>query len=273
MTYQTIETSVDDGKPIELLEINYSTEVWRYTSAEREVIHNLQTYEPLPMRHGSIAPTGDASTSNLTLELAKETPVGSLFLIQPPSEVITMTLFSKHFGDDEFTVLWKGRILNCEFEDPFFKFNCESVFSSLQRIGIPRRFSVGCTHNLYGVGCRVLRDAYRTDGVALTITGIDLTSGAAGAVPDGYFAGGYVTWVHNVRGNLESRMITYSEGASGLIRLVAVPNGLSLGQEIKIYAGCDHRVQTCKDKFNNVPNFGGQPFIPQKNPFGGTTLY
>jgi uncharacterized phage protein (TIGR02218 family) len=273
MTFETIELSVDDGQPIELYEIVYSTEIWRYTTADRPVVIDFLTYEPLPIKRGTIAPTGDASTSNLVVELAKESPLGRLFLIQPPSEVITITIFSKHFQDAEFTVIWKGRITNCEFSDPFLKFNCESIFSSLQRVGIPRRFSVGCTHDLYGNGCRVTREAYRLDGVVLTMDGVDLTTGAAGALPDGYFAGGYMTWVHNVRGNLESRMIIYSQGDIGLIRLVAVPNGLGLGQEIKIYAGCDHKQATCHNKFGNVINFGGQPYIPQKNPFGGTTLY
>src|SRR3546814_2715916 len=41
------------------------------------------------------------------------------------------------------------------------------------------------------------------------------------------------------------------------------------GTAISLYPGCDHRRMTCKDKFNNILNYGGFDWIPTKNPMGG----
>ena len=44
------------------------------------------------------------------------------------------------------------------------------------------------------------------------------------------------------------------------------------GQVIDIFPGCDHLRTTCAGKFANGDNFGGFPYIPNINPFGGTAI-
>jgi len=39
-----------------------------------------------------------------------------------------------------------------------------------------------------------------------------------------------------------------------------------VGKQVIVYAGCDKTPQTCKNKFNNLQNFRGFPYIPVKNP-------
>lgn len=39
------------------------------------------------------------------------------------------------------------------------------------------------------------------------------------------------------------------------------------GDSVNIKPGCDKTIQTCKNKFNNVDNFNGEPYIPAKNVF------
>jgi len=44
--------------------------------------------------------------------------------------------------------------------------------------------------------------------------------------------------------------------------------------QIKAYPGCNHALNgDCHNKFNNALNYQGQPFIPKKNPFAGSTIY
>ena len=40
-----------------------------------------------------------------------------------------------------------------------------------------------------------------------------------------------------------------------------------VGQDVDVFAGCDHTVDTCDQKFDNVINYGGWPYVPSKNPF------
>ena len=39
------------------------------------------------------------------------------------------------------------------------------------------------------------------------------------------------------------------------------------GDTLRFYAGCDHAPTTCRSKFNNFPQFGGFPNVPDFNPF------
>jgi uncharacterized phage protein (TIGR02218 family) len=41
-----------------------------------------------------------------------------------------------------------------------------------------------------------------------------------------------------------------------------MPYPLTIGTSMTLYPGCDKTVYTCRDKFNNVVNFQGEPFIP-----------
>ena len=49
-------------------------------------------------------------------------------------------------------------------------------------------------------------------------------------------------------------------------RLLFMPTTLQVGTSIKLYVGCDRTIGVCQDTFGNLPNFGGMPYIPKKNP-------
>lgn len=273
MTFQGIEISVDNGRPVELLQINYSTNQWYYTSSQESIIYNGNTYIPLAYERSSLVADDDTAKSSLTIKLPQDVPVAELYRIQPPSEVVTVTVFGEHYLDNDFQTFWKGRIVNATQSPPLFEITCESLFSSLQRVGLRRRYSTQCSHVLYGPKCTVAREAFKTSGVVTALTGATVRVAAVIGQPTDYFAGGYINWVHNVRNNNEFRMIRASVSINGDLVLASQPTGLSIGQTVSIYAGCDHTLPTCINKFNNSLNFGGTPYIPQKNPFGGSSIY
>jgi uncharacterized phage protein (TIGR02218 family) len=41
-----------------------------------------------------------------------------------------------------------------------------------------------------------------------------------------------------------------------------LPFDIEVGDDVRLVAGCDKTLATCRDKFNNVINFRGEPFIP-----------
>ena len=47
----------------------------------------------------------------------------------------------------------------------------------------------------------------------------------------------------------------------GSVYLLQNTKMLSVGDYYEIYAGCDKTLATCKEKFNNVINFRGEPYI------------
>lgn len=275
MTFAAIETSADEGRPLELLKVSYLTNNWHYTTSEESVTYDGQVYAPLPIKHSAIALTGDVAKSQLTISVPQDCPVGELFRVQPPTGVVSVTLFAKHVGDAEVKAIWKGRIVNVTWEQPWLNLTTESVFSSLQRLGLRRKYGTQCPHPLYSVGnglCNVVKASYKTDYAVTSITGATVNCAAAAGAAVDHFAGGVVTWIHAESGYLEQRMVKSSD-ASGNFVLTSQPPGLVVGAALSTYPGCDHSLDTCHSKFANALNFGGMPFIPTKNPFNGSTLY
>lgn len=78
----------------------------------------------------------------------------------------------------------------------------------------------------------------------------------------GYFAQGVITFTSGPNSGLKRTVASYAAG--GLITLVLpLPVAPVAGNTFSIVPGCDKQMLTCEQKFNNLINFGGQPFIPQ----------
>lgn len=272
MSYGSIEITEDQGSPVEIVEFIYSGATFLYTTSEVPIVYMANTYVPMQMKRGDIAPTGDATRANITLLVPKDCPVVDIFKFGPPSELVTITVLSNHFGSGDFITVWKGRITNLDWKEEWAELNIESAYASLQRMGVRRKYGVGCPHVLYSPvpGCGALRDNFSSEGAVLSLTGLVLSVGEAGGKPDDYYAGGYLQYVNSNKGNTEYRMIRSSVGSSGFLTLSSAPIGLTAAQIVKIYAGCDHSLSMCANKFNNQVNYGGMPFIPLKNPFSSS---
>jgi uncharacterized phage protein (TIGR02218 family) len=139
----------------------------------------------------------------------------------------------------------------------------------LQRTGLRRLYQRHCPHVLYGGLCRASAVTHRVQGTVSGTSGTTVTVPAAAGVPAGHFSGGYATW--SAGGITEKRMIVSHAGES--LTLASAPPGLAVGATVMLYPGCDHTLATCEAKFANSANFGGFPFIPTKNPFGGSPIY
>lgn len=78
--------------------------------------------------------------------------------------------------------------------------------------------------------------------------------------PDGYFNKGLLEPVGGQA--IGVRMEVSRSTGTELHLLLPSPMPLSIGDMVKLTAGCDGELKTCKTRFNNVLNFRGEPFIP-----------
>lgn len=92
----------------------------------------------------------------------------------------------------------------------------------------------------------------------------------ADVLPSGYFSGGYIEWEVAI-GIVERRFI--SDHTDAALTVTSAVGTLPGGTPVKIYPGCDHTLATCNTKFANAINYGGMPYIPTKNPFGGSPVF
>ena len=268
MTYASRENSIDSGAPIELYEWAMESLRWRYTSADAAQTHLGQTYEPEAISGSTISSSTEVEKASLTVIGPRNLSIADLFVAATPSSVVTLTVYRDHLGEGDWQTYWKGRVVNAAFRGDTLELTHESVFTSLARSGLRRRYQLGCPHVLYQGECGVLPASYLETYSVDTITGTTLTAPASGEHPTGYFSGGMIVYQDSATGATTRKFIK-SSNSDGTIVLATFPFGLSAGQFADFYPGCDHTLATCESKFGNVVNYGGMPYIPKgENPFG-----
>lgn len=282
MSFTEFETSRDRGEPLNLFLFQYGPDAAHrlgMTDAEQPIVFDGTSYIPEPMSRDTLKASGTLDKSMLEIRTDRDNPVAELFRIYPPSQVVRLSIFQGHRDDPErqFLVVWTGRVLNVKWEGSECRFSCEPIATSLRRPGLRRRYQIACPHILYGPICRANKEAATSpatvvtanDGsrsmvVNYTLNGDDLRT----------FRGGTVEWT-TPDGLRESRTILrlQGEGARTTLTLGGIIRQLPAGYTVNLVRGCGHNLDDCGNLHQNLPNYGGMPWIPSKNPIGRYSPY
>jgi len=115
-----------------------------------------------------------------------------------------------------------------------------------------------CLHTLYDSGCALSRSSFSTNGTvgAGSTASVIIWSGASAN-----YAQGTMTFTSGDNDGVSTTIGSANPGTSlALIYpLEAVP---APGDTFTVAFGCDHTPATCQNKFNNLVNFRGFPFVP-----------
>lgn len=274
MTYNAQEVSVYGGQPIELYTLTRGPFTYRFTSTDFDVFAFGNTYLSGQLKRSKIEQTQDRTRCPLNFMCDKDLDFLLPFRGAPPSDVTMVTLSRYHRTDvgEEMTTPWIGRITNVKFLEREADVRCEPAFTSMQRPTLRRMYQTNCPHLLYGPSCGVIEGSYLTLASVDSITGSGgrvITATEIGLFASGYFSGGRLDWVHD--GVFDRRFIAGHTGSSVTINLPL--QGLSPGDVVYVYPGCDHTIATCNSKFANKLNYGGQLHYPGVNPMTGNPVY
>jgi uncharacterized phage protein (TIGR02218 family) len=267
MSYAVADASVHDGAPIECYLFAGQLKEYRYTSAESLITLDGREYEPLPIKRGSVK-SGSQADDSLSLEI--ELPIDCdlvrdyAYLNAPAS--LMLSVFRVHretnFATDS-VLLWKGEVLSFSVAGRTAKARVPSIFSAALSSDCPTVFYQNpCNHVLFDARCKVSRASFSTSTTVLDAAQTNATVVDDG-FPDNFLAGGEMV---NSR-NGERRMIV--DNQVNLITINFAFVDLRVGDSVTLTAGCDHSWTTCRSKFSNGDNYGGDPFIPSENPFQG----
>ena len=102
--------------------------------------------------------------------------------------------------------------------------------------------------------------------VATTVSSVSGVSLVVAALPQPDQWARYGQAYHLASG--ESRSVLAQVGTTLTLDVPFATIGV--GNDLAVYAGCDHSVTTCRTKFNNVANFGGHPHMINENPSSPT---
>ncbi|EXT84269.1 DUF2163 domain-containing protein [Acinetobacter baumannii] len=153
-------------------------------------------------------------------------------------------------------VLFEGRIVEPELDR--YEINA-SVVSEVDdlKLQMPRNlYTPGCLNTLFDGACGLSRDNFSvTTSVQAGSTTNRILCNLS--QPQGWFTQGVVEFVNT---GIKRTVRLHESGALLLtLQLLEVP---SVGQTIKVYPGCDKRLDTCDNRFNNRSRFRGAPFVP-----------
>lgn len=269
MTYADREVSAYDGQPNELFTFLRSGAVWRYTSGDEDIVAESFTYTAIPMERSKIEQTQEAARSAIDIVISKTAEFVQQYISYPPTAVVSLTIKRYHVGLAEYVTVWVGRVINVSFTEKQATIRCEPIQTTMKRPILRLVYQPNCPHVLYGSACTVNRSIFALNATLSGVSANVLSSSAFGSFSANYFAGGYVTYNNGI--SQETRFITSS--ISSDITLNVPFNSIPSNADVTVYPGCDHTLQTCNDKFGNVLNYGGQPFYPGRNPFGGNPIF
>jgi hypothetical protein len=166
----------------------------------------------------------------------------------------------------ETDVIFLGQIKDVSFKGLQAKATCVS-FSHFLKEPIPIwRYQLTCNHRLFDDYCRLTKEDYKIQGEITSIDGLIISIDILSTLEDGYLVGG------EIKKNSESRKIISQTENS--ITVSYVFTELQVEDIVDLYPGCDGRIETCRDTFDNILNYLGFPFIPleHENPALRTNL-
>lgn len=270
MTFQAVDQSQERGAPVDLYEFIYGpTEdmVYRYTNANQTLMSAGKTYNPIPIKRAAVKTNGKFEKHNVEIRMPIDIPLSDMFLPYPPPQVVRVYIRQRHLSDldEQAPIIWYGRIISSGRQGHEAILTCDNAILSWKRPGLKRNWQHGCPLLLYGPRCRADPDDFR---VHFAVEDIDAEGdlvfppGWYGSWTPAHFIRGTVSWQseygQEYRTVLKSSMtgVTFT----GFIRDIEV------GTELTMWLGCKHDMNDCRNVFDNILNYGGQPWIPFKNP-------
>lgn len=156
-------------------------------------------------------------------------------------------------------ILFEGRVAEAIASRTEAKLTVRSDLELLN-IKLPRNlYQPGCIHTLFDAGCGLSKAAFAVNTSTTSGSTRDTLNCGLGQAA-GYFDLGTVTFTGGPNAGVTRTVKFYSPGVFKLsYPLPSIPN---LGDGFTAYPGCDKLQATCQNKFNNLANFRGFPYVP-----------
>jgi uncharacterized phage protein (TIGR02218 family) len=264
MTYEQNELSVSGGNPYFLYSFAVGSVVNYFTSGAADVVYGGNTYLASPISHQGINQSGKLERVSLDIVFPKSDTFAKSYFTPNYSDVQTVTILRGHYDvAGEYEVMWKGRVVSYEADGDQITLACESIQTTMRRLGLRAKYQRTCRHALYGTGCGVDINNFWINATVASITGLSVTLTFDGAdeEADDYYRGGIIE---------KAGQYSFIKSDKSNVMNIQYPiEGLAVSDVVRVAAGCNLSKTQCHAKFNNILNFGGSPGIPTENPFGG----
>lgn len=155
--------------------------------------------------------------------------------------------------------LFEGSLIEPEMDRNQIHVNVTSD-TDILKVKMPRNlYQPSCLNTLFDSGCGLLKDNFM---VETTIQSNSTNNRILCSLnqPQGWFTQGVVEFTQGVNRGIKRTVRLHESGALLLtLPLLEMP---VVGEVIKVYPGCDKRIDTCHNRFNNRARIRCTPFVP-----------
>jgi uncharacterized phage protein (TIGR02218 family) len=137
-------------------------------------------------------------------------------------------------------------------------------YKDILSINMPRNiYQPGCMNTLYDSACRVNKATFTLTGALVSGSTTSSLNTNSLAPATGYFNLGGIEFTSGVNEGIIAQIQTHTHGSPSTITIIPpLPNVPGATDSFSIWPGCDKRAFTCQNKFSNLVNFRGLPFVP-----------
>lgn len=262
MSYETKENSQSDGEPFECYEFTSPIGTFRYTSLPSEVTLGGNTYVPTAITRGSVVISMVIDTlQTVDFQLPLLSDIAQAYLGSVLPDYLTVRVYRGHVGETDFVTEWYGESVKYSIVSGKFVIKTQSVLQAKvlgQATTVYTQY--GCNNKVYDARCKALKSAFTQSTEVVKVDNYNITVLNQGYDNDELQLG---TMISDRTG--EER--TIQGNTNQLISITYPFFDIVKGDTVKLVLGCDNRMATCRDRFDNVANYTGFRYMPLVNPF------
>lgn len=266
--FDTLEKSIQDAQPIELYTFQLPAGTYRLTSAAYDVTFGGVLYQKAQLRRGHANTTTIGTAREMVIEIGVDHEMVQYLIANglPPYDA-QVTIQKIHVAQIPDGVgsrrVWSGFIVGTSTNSQYARIRVPDATDDDFKVHLPVATSQPlCNHQFNDAGCFALGALFLLIGfeiVDISDSGTVITVADVFGVTDQHYRHGAM-----LGPNGEPRSI---EDQDGVVIVIDVPfPNLEIGDTVNMLPGCDHTIDTCVSKFDNVKRFGGHPEMPQSNP-------
>lgn len=262
-------TSQAATRPVYLYEFTRGSFTWRMTNWPEVLEAGGVFWFPDNISHGRIRAGVEFLSEPLDLTVGTDTVNHPLryYLARKNMEITSLSIFESDADTltlDRTAPVYTGRLASVIYEDSgIIKADCSSILRISEQQVPRQQVQRTCNHRLFDANCGVVEATYQVPGTLIIVTdeyveAVEFGAEAITRADVNWFAMG------KVRVGTEVRMVVGQDGDK-----LYLDEAFSLaagGDAAVALPGCDKRIGTCLNKYDNVLRTIQFPYLPSKNP-------
>lgn len=127
-----------------------------------------------------------------------------------------------------------------------------------QQIG--QFYSPSCRADFGDGRCKLNLASFTVTGAVTGVTNRHVFTDSSRTEAAGFFDLGLIAFTSGANSGFSQEVKTFSSGV--ITSELSFPNAITIGDAYVLQQGCDKTFATCKDRYNNIVNFRGEPYVP-----------